>query len=321
MAKKAIYTRIMEGLAAAGIDDVTKEKAIALRVQFKVKEDQVDDFCKKYAEENKVIATAMRHPACGESIPLFEAEPAAEESEPANAEDADFIEAELTAEDEVNGADAVGESIGANETCFVMDSAVMPVGPLAQNPLADVTAKCFNDIVPASVKEEAKKLEKVGTTWGELSKKFPEGKIPTFNICLAQTAELRKRKDEAKANDPKCEFWKLRALPREEIEDMLWRPGPEYNWLRDAALNKPMAAAKPATPIKNEDKYKKFDLVLKDESNPEAVKTYKLRIWVDTKESEPKGLVYADDMAKHPFLKFHWGFNSKTGLSFEVPKV
>jgi len=319
MAKKAIYTRIMEGLAAAGINDVTKEKAIELRVQFKVKEDQVDDFCKKYAEEHKQ-EEAVEATACdvGESIPLFEGQKttvdprilalAQTESDPANAENQDFVETELAAEDEANGADAVGATIGEEETCAVTDS-IMPVGPLAQNPLANVTTK--PDVVPAAVKEEAKKLEIVGTTWGELAEKFPDGKIPGFNLSLACTAELRHRKDEARMKDPNCEFWKLRALSREEIYDMLWRRGAEYNWLRDAALGKTQENKKPNIDRNWKDAYDKFDIVLRD---------HKLRIWVDKNKPEPEGMVYVNDQADHPFLRFRWGFK-RDGMSFPLPNV
>ena len=286
MANKTLWSIIMETLIAEGIitdSKLAEEAAKKYRIAMNIRKTNIDEMLPQIIEKAKAEFSVIAND---------------EEENGLNEQNWNAVDGH---EEVFNGEDVTEAS--------VMDS-IMPVGPLAQNPLANVTTKP-NDVVPAAVKEEAKKLEIVGTTWGELAEKFPDGKIPGFNLSLACTAELRHRKDEARMKDPNCEFWKLRALSREEIYDMLWRRGAEYNWLRDAALGKTQENKKPNIDRNWKDVYEKFDIVLRD---------HQLRIWVDKNKPEPEGMVYVNDQADHPFLRFRWGFK-RDGMSFPLPNV
>lgn len=375
MAKK-LFEIVMETLEKNGMA-VEKETAKAIRSHFNMTQENVSEkaatFCGYaggYAAEAELddvfvashLVEALKATKTHDETVAYLKEIAANEkaavdprlvalaqaeSEPANADDQNFVETELAAEDEANGADAVGESIGSGETCAVMDS-TMPVGPLAQNPLADVAKPAERTVVSTVIKEGTEKLEPVGTTLIQFLEKYPDKlNITGFPVGLAQTAELRHRKDKAQSEDPKCEYWKLKMLSREEIIEMLYDESHEFDWLRDVALGK-IPAKKTATMTTSSDKFEKEYFVLHMFVGEDGIKHYErvaempsleimkkirtipakdrkedyynLRLWIDKSSKNPAGFVYTGDDAKHPFMKFYWGFQSN-GLSFPTPMV
>lgn len=287
MAKK-LYEIIMETLG------IEKEEANALRIKNRVTFASVDEFCKKYAEEHQPKKAVD---------PRLIALAQAESEEPSAEIDYASIEAE----------------IAAQETCATGFN--VPVGPLAQNPFE---VKVQKSVVPSVIKKDAAEDIKTENCWDEFMAKYPEKTaIDKFAVLLARSVYMIHARAKARAEGHPYSSIKVED---KKIIDLLFDNNNENDYLRRAALKKPLAKATVAAPVakKNwKDDYDKFDILLVNAVVKDGVETkikYKLRIWVDKTKPEPTGIVYVNDNAKYPFMKFHWGFK-KDGLSFPKPRV
>ena len=197
----------------------------------------------------------------------------------------------------------------------------MPVGPLAQNPFE---VKVQKSVVPSVVKKDAAEDIKAENYWDEFIAKYPnKDVIDKFAVLLARSAYMIHARAKARAEGHPYSSIKVE---NKEIIDLLFDNNNDNDYLRRAALKKPLAKVAATAPVvkKNwKDDYDKFDILLVNTVVKDGAETkteYKLRIWIDKTKPEPTGIVYINDNAKHPFMKFHWGFK-KDGLSFPKPRV